>query len=67
MIDFSFRSYIELIGILLKQYLRPYAVDKEMVELFVYVIALIYDSLIYKPVLSRVLEEKRVSPHCGDS
>ncbi|QXJ31929.1 hypothetical protein J5U21_01580 [Saccharolobus shibatae] len=42
----------------LKRYWRPYAVDKEMVELFVYVIALIYNSSIYASVLSRVPESQ---------
>ncbi|QXJ35337.1 hypothetical protein J5U22_01884 [Saccharolobus shibatae] len=32
--------------------------DKEMVELFVYVIALIYNSSIYASVLSRVPESQ---------
>ncbi|MCH4816756.1 MAG: IS5/IS1182 family transposase [Saccharolobus sp.] len=54
----SFRRYVEFFGIFLKRYWRPYAVDKEMVELFGYVIALIYNSSIYASVLSRVHESQ---------
>ncbi|QXJ28555.1 hypothetical protein J5U23_01424 [Saccharolobus shibatae B12] len=49
---------MEFFGIFLKRYWRPYAADKEMVELFVYVIALIYNSSIYASVLSRVHESQ---------
>ena len=52
----GFRRYVEFFGIFLKQFWRPYAEDEEMVELFVYVIALVYNSLIYTSVLSRVPE-----------
>ncbi|AWR98589.1 IS5/IS1182 family transposase [Metallosphaera hakonensis] len=52
----SFRRHVEFFGTFLKNYWRPYAVDREMTELFVYVIALIYNSSMYTSVLSRVPE-----------
>ncbi|QGA53314.1 IS5/IS1182 family transposase [Sulfolobus sp. E5-1-F] len=52
----SFRRYVEFFGIFLRRYWRPYATNREMAELFVYVIALIYNAMIYTSVLSRVPE-----------
>jgi hypothetical protein len=49
---------VEFFGIFLRRYWRPYATEKGMVELFVYVIALIYNSYIYTSVLSRVPESQ---------
>jgi len=54
----SFRRYVEFFGIFLRRYWRPYATEKGMVEFFVYVIALIYNSYIYTSVLSRVPESQ---------
>ena len=56
----SFRRYVEFFGIFLKSHWRPYATDKEMIGLFVYVIALVYNSMIYTSVLSRVPEKELV-------
>jgi len=56
----SFRRYVEFFGIFLSRYWRPYATEKDMVELFVYVVALIYNCSIYTSVLSRVPESQLV-------
>ena len=54
----SFRRYVEFFGIFLKRYWRPYAINKDMVEVFVYVIGIIYNSLIYTSVLAKVPQEE---------
>lgn len=56
----SFRRYFEFFGAFMRRYWRHYATEKDMVELFVYVIALIYNSSIYTSVLSRVPESQFV-------
>ncbi|EHP68463.1 hypothetical protein MetMK1DRAFT_00028970 [Metallosphaera yellowstonensis MK1] len=53
----SFRRYVEFFSFL-KKYWRPYAVDREGAEPFVYVTALVYNSLIYTFVPSLVPEQE---------
>jgi hypothetical protein len=58
-IGFSgFRRYVEFFGIFLIGGL--YAINKDMVEVFVYVIGIIYNSLIYTSVLAKVPQEEFV-------
>ncbi|EHP67998.1 hypothetical protein MetMK1DRAFT_00024210 [Metallosphaera yellowstonensis MK1] len=55
LIEFPFTRHVEFFSFL-RRYWRSYAVNRDTVELFVRIMALVHNSLIYTSVLSRVLE-----------